>query len=165
MPAQRAQLLQRLGAMHDVGKLRMPLEILHKPGRLTAEERAVARRWGAWRAELVAHAPGLTDAAFLLDRACRLDDATPLEAQVLAACDAFDSMTHRCPFRPAIQRQAVLAALSADRRLDPRIVAAIEAHAPEETPGAVDRRRSWSAEDPFIGPIPQRRREDRLRKD
>lgn len=43
-------------ALHDLGKLDIPIEILNKPGRLTAEERAIVdthSRFGADRAEKI----------------------------------------------------------------------------------------------------------------
>ena len=158
LPAHHADRLRRLGALHDVGKLRVPVEILRKPGRLTPEERAVARQWGAWSSELVAHVPDLANSASLLEAACQLDERTPLDAQIIAACDALDSMTHRRPFRPAIRRSAVVAALAADRRLDPRIVAALERHAPVQDPESPDQRRSWAGDE--VAGAPPHRRED-----
>src|SRR5439155_13529584 len=45
----------RLGAyLHDVGKVRVPHEILNKPGRLTREEFEVAKMHPMWGVELLA---------------------------------------------------------------------------------------------------------------
>jgi HD-GYP domain-containing protein (c-di-GMP phosphodiesterase class II) len=127
LPGSEVQELRCLGELHDVGKLRVPAAILLKPGRLTPPEREVARRWGAWSAELVGQLPELAGSAVVLELACQMDGETPLAAQIIAACDAFDAMTHRRPYRPAVPARVVLAALKADTRFDPRLIAALSA--------------------------------------
>lgn len=44
LPRAELELLGLAGLLHDVGKMRVPLKILNKPGRLSAEELAVMKR-------------------------------------------------------------------------------------------------------------------------
>jgi signal transduction histidine kinase len=54
-------------------------------------------------------------------------EAIPLGARIMAALDRFESLTHGRPYRPALGRDAALAALRAERgrALDPRVVDAL----------------------------------------
>lgn len=47
------------GLMHDVGKTRIPIEILGKPGKLTPEERAIMQRHVIDGAQILRRTPGL----------------------------------------------------------------------------------------------------------
>ncbi len=52
-----------LGAMlHDLGKIKIPPEILQKPGRLTEQEFNVIKRHPKYGAEILRHTKGLSDA-------------------------------------------------------------------------------------------------------
>lgn len=52
-----------LGALlHDLGKIKMPPEILKKPGRLTKEEFEVMKQHPKYGVEILRHAKGLSDA-------------------------------------------------------------------------------------------------------
>lgn len=58
----KSQLLQLgMGAlMHDVGKIIVPLEILNKPGRLTAEEYKIIQRHSEFGYEILQNQPGIS---------------------------------------------------------------------------------------------------------
>lgn len=58
----KSQLLQLgMGAlMHDVGKIIVPLEILNKPGRLTAEEYKIIQRHSEFGYEILQSQPGIS---------------------------------------------------------------------------------------------------------
>lgn len=51
------------GLLHDVGKMRVPLEILNKPGKLTDEEFAIMKGHAQLSIDLLADIPGLTQDA------------------------------------------------------------------------------------------------------
>ncbi len=97
------------GLLHDVGKMRVPLEVLDKPGRLTEEEfRAIQRHTIEGRDLLVASTgvdQKAIDAAF--NHHERIDgqgyprglpaEDIPEFARVIAIVDAYDAMTsNRC---------------------------------------------------------------------
>ncbi len=93
------------GILHDVGKMRTPLEILNKEGRLEGEELQIMQRHAAHgRDILIAHrnvAPGAVDVAFshheALDgsgypRGLKANGISEL-ARIVTLCDVYDAMT------------------------------------------------------------------------
>ena len=108
----------RAAAVHDVGKLRLPREILMKPGTLTAAEFEVLKRHSTEGAEMVACLgdPELT--AIVRHHHERLDgsgypaglrgEEIPLGARIIAVADTFDAITSARPYRPpARHKQAI----------------------------------------------------------
>jgi len=125
--------------LHDVGKIRVPHEILNKPGPLTAEERKVMethtvegetmllRVGGALRdiGQLVRSSHERFDGAGYPDRLA--GDAIPLPSRIVACCDAFHAMTSDRPYRRAREVGDALAELRrcAGTQFDPAVVAAL----------------------------------------
>jgi diguanylate cyclase (GGDEF)-like protein len=104
---ERAQLRQA-AELHDVGKLAIPEEILHKPGPLEPEEWVFVRRHPLIGERIIGAAPALAAAAKLVRSTHeRLDgsgypdglagDQIPLGARIIAVCDAFTAMTSPRP--------------------------------------------------------------------
>jgi HD-GYP domain-containing protein (c-di-GMP phosphodiesterase class II) len=96
--------------LHDVGKLDIPDDILTKPGRLTDDERAIMQTHAARGAAKLAVSPVLGDAApIVAAHHERIDgrgypmglagDRIPIEARVIAACDAYDAITNNRHYR------------------------------------------------------------------
>jgi len=138
----RAQLIEvELGALlHDVGKLRLPPDLLSKPGRLTAEEQRLIRLHPEWGAEMVARIPGLEAVALIV----RLHherpdgrgyphglagDRIPLAARIVSVCDAYGAMTKRRPYSAPLDLEAALGELQrhAGRQFDVQVVDALTA--------------------------------------
>ena len=105
-------------ALHDVGKLETPREILNKPGRLTDEEFDVIRRHPSDGAAMAA---GLGDplvTAIIRHHHERLDgngypdglagEAIPLGARIIAVADTFDAMTSNRAYRRAASHKHAL---------------------------------------------------------
>ncbi len=103
--------LARAALLHDVGKAKIPLAILNKPGRLTAEEMAVMRTHPALGADLLT-AQGGFDAATLavvrshhemLDGSGYPDGlagaAIPDLVRLVTICDIHSALTERRPYR------------------------------------------------------------------
>ena len=100
-----------LGALlHDIGKLRLPPEILRKAGRLTAEERQLVRLHPEWGAQMVARVPGLEAVALVVLLHHERPDGTgyphgltgeriPMASRIVSACDAYGAMTRRRSYR------------------------------------------------------------------
>jgi diguanylate cyclase (GGDEF)-like protein len=139
-----------LGALlHDIGKLRIPRSILDKQGPLSDDEWAVLRTHPVAGEEILATIASLGDVLPVV-RSCRerwdgrgypdriAADAIPLEARIVAACDAYQSMLEPRPYRPPLARATAIAELvaNAGRQLDPSCVEAIlEVLAEHERPG------------------------------
>lgn len=128
------------GLLHDVGKVVVPRHVLHKPGRLNADEFAVMRLHPAAGEELI----GLFTSLGRLCPAVRhhheswggggypdgiAGEQIPLGGRVLAACDAYDAMTSARPYRDAMDRAQALAIMERDARgqWEPAIVADLRA--------------------------------------
>jgi len=123
--------------LHDVGKVKVPDEILNKPGPLTDEEWVEMRRHPDYGAEMLAGKEFLRDAARIV-RAHheRYDgggypdelagDAVPIEAQIIAVVDAYDAMVSDRPYRKALSQASALAELrkNAGSQFAPRVVTA-----------------------------------------
>ncbi len=99
--------------LHDLGKIGVPDEILHKPGPLNDTEWAIMREHPVWGARALETIPGFRDAA----RAVRhhherwdgggypdglAGEEIPIAARVIAVCDAYEAMTSTRPYRPAL---------------------------------------------------------------
>lgn len=129
----------RIGALlHDVGKIAVPIEVLNKPGKLTADERALMERHPEAGVEL------LKDVEFPWDvlpmvrsHHERWDgrgypnrltgDAIPLHARVLALADVFDALTTHRPYRPAFSPEEALRIMRDDAgAFDPALLAVFE---------------------------------------
>jgi diguanylate cyclase (GGDEF)-like protein len=104
---ERAQLRQA-AELHDIGKLGIPEEILHKPGPLEPAEWAFVRRHTLIGERIIGAAPALAGAAKLVRSTHeRLDgngypdglvgEQIPLGARIIAVCDAFTAMTSSRP--------------------------------------------------------------------
>jgi len=130
-----------LGALlHDIGDIRIPESVLHKPGPLTSEERLLAQGHPQAGVEILEVVPLLTPALDVVaGHHERYDgggypqglkaDEIPLVARVFAVADALDAMTHDRPHRPARPLDDALEALKdeAGRQFDPRVVDAARA--------------------------------------
>ena len=130
--------LELAAQLHDVGKIRVPLEILRNPGRLDERELAVMRRHPVWGAEMVAHIPGLAAvAAIVRFHHERYDgrgypgalrgERIPLASRIITACDAYGAMTADRPYRRSLGRARALRELwrGAGTQFDPHVVEAI----------------------------------------
>jgi len=114
------------GQVHDLGKLRIPAEILTKPGRLTESEFALIREHpGAsydllkgidfpWPIAEIAyqHHERLDGSGY--PRGLKGDAILP-EARVLAVADVFEAMASHRPYRPALGPEAALKELDRGR--------------------------------------------------
>jgi PAS domain S-box-containing protein len=126
----------RLAAMvHDVGKIQIPLQILSKPGKLSAIEFELIKTHTTAGYEIL---KGL-DLPWPLAEAVHqhheyLDgsgyprgiqgDAIILEARILTVADIVESMSAPRPYRPALGLKAALDEITRQRgsRLDPQVV-------------------------------------------
>jgi HD-GYP domain-containing protein (c-di-GMP phosphodiesterase class II) len=134
--ATRLEHLELGSALHDVGKLNVPPDVLAKPGRLDEAELAAIRTHpveGLW---LIAGVPSLAPALpYVLFHHERWDGTgyptrragteIPVEGRVMAVADAFDAMTSARPYRAALPVAAAVEEVRrcAGSQFDPTIAA------------------------------------------
>jgi len=122
---EHAQTTVRLGAyLHDLGKVRVPHEILSKPGPLTRDEFEVLQMHPIWGIELLEDVELPWDLKPIIrwhHERCdgtgypdRLrGDEVPLSAQIVGIVDVYDALTTTRPYRPAFPPEAALATMAA----------------------------------------------------
>ena len=125
--------------LHDVGKVRVPNEIINKPGPLTTEERAIIERHTIEGERMLHRVGGLLGEIGRIVRSCheRYDgsgypdglagESIPLPARIVACCDAFNAMTSDRSYRKALPLDDAIAELRRGRgsQFDPRVVDAL----------------------------------------
>jgi HD-GYP domain-containing protein (c-di-GMP phosphodiesterase class II) len=127
--------------LHDVGKIRIPAEIINKPGKLTDEEFEVIKTHTVEGEKLLSQVGGLLGNVGHMVRSCHEDwdgtgypdglagDAIPRVARIVRACDAFSAMTTDRPYRKALPVEDALTELRrcSGTDFDPEVVEALAA--------------------------------------
>lgn len=113
------QKLRLAGLCHDLGKVIVPEHLLAKRGPLTPGDRRILKSSLDTGARLTHALGGSDEVANLVRRGER-----NLEADILAATDAFVSLTSNRPYRPAQSATTAIATLRRNR-IDPSVVIAL----------------------------------------
>ncbi len=127
--------------LHDIGKLRVPNEIINKPGKLNDEEWAIIKRHPAYGQEMLDRVGGALSEAAPIVRAHHerwdgegypdrlVGDAIPVEARIITACDSFSAMTTNRSYRTAMTHFEAVEELErcSGTQFDPAVVAALRA--------------------------------------
>lgn len=135
LPDERVHALGLAASIHDLGKIKIPAEILSKPGNLTPLEFAMIKRHAQSGYEI------LKDIAFpwpiaqwIQQHHERFDgtgypqglkgDEILLEARILAVADVVEAMFSHRPYRPGLGLDAALEEISRNRSVsyDPAVV-------------------------------------------
>jgi HD-GYP domain-containing protein (c-di-GMP phosphodiesterase class II) len=125
--------------LHDVGKIRIPNEIINKPGPLTPEERALVETHTIVGEEMLDKVGGVLGKVGHLVRSCheRYDgggypdglagDRIPLVARIVCCCDAYNAITTDRPYHAGRSAEEALAELRrcAGTHFDPDVVEAL----------------------------------------
>jgi diguanylate cyclase (GGDEF)-like protein len=137
LPEDEVAPLLQAASLHDVGKAAIPDEILLKPGVLDDDEWEFVRRHTLIGERILSAAPALRKAAKLVRASHENFDGSgypdgligeqiPLEARIIAVCDAYDAMTSDRPYRKAMSSEEAVAELRrcAGTQFDHEVVAA-----------------------------------------
>ena len=125
--------------LHDIGKVKIPKEIINKPGALTPEERAIINTHTIEGEQMLEKIGGLLGDVGDLVRSCHerwdgggypdglVGEETPLIARIVCACDAYSAMTTNRSYRKAMSPADALDELRgcAGTQFDPRVVEAL----------------------------------------
>ncbi|MGE3682580.1 MAG: HD-GYP domain-containing protein [Bdellovibrionales bacterium] len=114
--------LEYAGLFHDIGKARIPKEVLTKPGRLDKNEIEVMKSHPMLSAQMIQHLDHIPFFRFMLPgvryhhetiegtgypNSIR-GESIPIFARVIAVVDSFDAMTHARSYRkPLPQEKAI----------------------------------------------------------
>ncbi len=133
--AQTVAEIYRAGLLHDIGKIGIPEKILHKPTRLTDAEYEAIKNHATLGADFlktyrnlrhlapfVHHHHEWWDGTGYPDRLQR--EAIPLEARILAVCDAVEAMASDRPYQTGQPINKILHELKccAGTQFDPAVV-------------------------------------------
>lgn len=129
----------RLGAyLHDLGKVRVPHEILNKPGALTNEEFTVMKQHPVWGIEMLASIEFPWDIKPIIRWHHEKYDGTgypdrlkgdeiPLSAQIICIVDVYDALTTTRSYRPAMSHAEAMKRMYESRHWwRPSVFAAFE---------------------------------------
>jgi len=120
--------------LHDIGKVAIPDQILHKPGKLDEEEWRIMREHPVIGERILRAIPGLGPVARIVRHEHERWDGggypdglagtnIPIGARVILACDAYHAMTSDRPYRSAMTHAEAVTELvkSAGSQFDPEV--------------------------------------------
>lgn len=133
-------MMEMAGLLHDIGKLRVPDEIIDKPGQLSPAERAVICRHSYDTYRILSRV--FPDMPIAHWAACHHENLRgtgypfglkgaelELETRILSVADVFQALAQDRPYRPPLDAEAVLVhlgSMAAEGLLDGDIVALAE---------------------------------------
>jgi HD-GYP domain-containing protein (c-di-GMP phosphodiesterase class II) len=137
-PSERTR-VEFVALLHDVGKIRVPKQLLDKPGPLSSQERRVINQHTIWGEQMLSNVGGLLADVGRVVRSCHerwdgngypdrlAQTEIPVAARIVCACDAFSAMTTDRPYRRARSTSEAVEELRANAgaQFDPSIVAAL----------------------------------------
>jgi diguanylate cyclase (GGDEF)-like protein len=135
MDSEELDELRRAAELHDIGKLAVPEEILHRAGPLSEGERQFMRQHTVIGERILHVAPALRNVARLVRTSHERWDGegypdrlrgeeVPLGARIIAACDAYDAMVSERPYQTSRSHADAISELRrhAGTQFDPRVV-------------------------------------------
>jgi putative two-component system response regulator len=126
------------GLLHDIGKVRIPIDVLTKPGKLTESERALINRHPVDGARIVLQSDEELDLAAVVAYehhiilngggypSLHYGRGCALASRLVHVCDVFDALRTKRPYRDAWESEKVVAYLMerAGSEFDPDLVQA-----------------------------------------
>lgn len=135
LTADRMQILERAAILHDIGKIGVNLNLLHKEGKLTPLDIRELQQHPSIGMHILEPIEFLHDVRVCIGQHHERFDGMGypnrikkeeqlLEARILAIADAFDAMTSDRPYRKALSLDVAIAELhdNAGSQFDPEIV-------------------------------------------
>jgi HD-GYP domain-containing protein (c-di-GMP phosphodiesterase class II) len=133
------QELEFAALLHDIGKISIPKQILHKPARLTRDEFELMKTHTIEGQFMLDRVGGLLGRVGEIVRSCheRWDgsgypdglagEEIPAAARIVFPCDAYNAMTTNRPYRAAMSQEEALAELAehSGTQFDPSVVTAL----------------------------------------
>jgi putative nucleotidyltransferase with HDIG domain len=139
LSAERRRNLEFAGLLHDVGKIAIPKDIINKPGSLDPDEWSVIKTHTIEGQKMLDRVGGFMREVGLIVRShherwdgCGYPDGLagediPLEARIIACCDAWNAMRTDRAYRRALSHEVAMAELmgSVGSQFDPAIAAVL----------------------------------------
>lgn len=122
MSRNECKMMRIAGNLHDLGKLKIPKEILEKPGKLTGEELNQIKEHAYYTGILLENVRGFDQIAMWASLhheklngkgypfGLSADDI-PLGSRIMAAADIFSAITEERPYRKGMPREKAIAVL------------------------------------------------------
>ena len=135
LSADDIDILVRAAELHDIGKVAVPDDIIHKPGALDDVEWRIMRQHTLVGERILAAAPALKAVARLVRLSHEHWDGTgypdrlaadeiPVGARIIAVCDAYDAITSERAYATARSHDEAITELHrcAGGQFDPSVV-------------------------------------------
>ncbi len=140
LPERSCEMLELAGLLHDLGKLRIPDELLEKNGKLTPPEYASVQRHSFDTYNILRNIHGLEEVALWAGQHHERVDGSgypyhhagadiSFESRIVAAADVFQALAQTRPYRgplPPLEILAILQEQARSEKLDASIVQKIE---------------------------------------
>jgi len=142
LPGRTCEMLELAGLLHDLGKLRVPDELLEKNGKLTPQEYADVKRHSFDTFSILKNIHGLEEVALWAGQHHERVDGSgypyhrkkgqiSLESRIVAVADVFQALAQTRPYRGPMTPPDILSILKDEAsggRLDGDVIAKVEAN-------------------------------------